>query len=66
MCLFTEKATFQMIFGKNCKNTSAKKPETRTKVDLLCERANILSEKLAGKNGSKTEKKAIFLRQTLT
>ena len=43
----------------------SKKAETRTKVDFLFERANILSKKPACKAGSKS-KKANFLRQTLT
>ena len=36
-----KKATFQIIFKQN---TTVKKPETRTKVDFLFERANILSK----------------------
>ena len=38
-----------MIFEQNCEKTAAKKPETRTKVDFLFERANILSKKPARK-----------------
>ena len=51
-----------MIFEQSCENTTAKKPETRTKVDSLFERATILSKKPARNIGSK----ANFLRQTLT
>ena len=40
-----------MIFEQNCENTTAKKPETRTKVDFLFEKANILSKKPAFKIG---------------
>ena len=50
-CLFCEKATFQKICRQNCENTAAKKPETRTKVDPLSEKANILSKKPARKIG---------------
>ena len=38
----------------------AKKPETKTKVDFLFERANILSKKPARKIGSKIKKKPTF------
>ena len=48
---------FQTIFEQNCENTTAKKPETRIRVDFLIERANILSKKPARKIGLKTEKK---------
>ena len=53
----SEKATFQIIFGKNCENTAAKKPETRSKVNFLFETASILSKKSAHKTGSKGRKK---------
>ena len=49
-----------MIFEQNCKNTTAKKPETKTKVDFLSERANILSKKSAGKIDPKMKKKPTF------
>ena len=49
-----------MIFEQNRKNTTAKKPETRTKVDFLFERANILSKKRVRKIDSKMKKKTIF------
>ena len=39
------------MFEQNCENTAAKRPETRTKVDFLFERANILSKKPARKIG---------------
>ena len=42
-----------MIFEKNCKITTAKKPEAKTKVDFLFERANILSKQPARKIVSK-------------
>ena len=32
IAFFSEKATFQIIIGKNCKNTTVKMPETRAKV----------------------------------
>ena len=38
-----------------------KKPEKRTKVNFLFERANILSKKQARKIGSKIEEKPNFL-----
>ena len=34
-----------MISEQNCENTTAKKQETRTKLDFLFERAKILSKK---------------------
>ena len=37
-----------------------KKPETRTKVDFLLEKANILSKKPAHKIGQKIKKKQTF------
>ena len=37
-----------------------KKPETRTKVDFLLERANILSKKPTRKIGSDVKKKPTF------
>ena len=37
-----------------------KEPKTRTKVDFLFERANILSKKPARKIGSKIKKKPTF------
>ena len=49
-----------MIFERNCENTAAKKPETRTKVDFLFERANIVSKKPARRIGSKTKEKATY------
>ena len=48
------------------KTNGQKKPEIRTKVDFLFERANILLKKATRKIGSKVKKKANFLRQTLT
>ena len=56
-CIFSEKATFQIIAGQNCQ---PKKPKARTKVDFLFERANILSEKPARKIDPKSQKKATF------
>ena len=41
------------MLEQNFEITTAKKPETRTKMDFLFERANILSEKPARKIGSK-------------
>ena len=61
-----KKRPFKQYLGKIMKVKQPKKPETRTKVDFLIERANILSEGPAPKIGSKMKKKASFLRQTLT
>ena len=57
---FSQKATFPTIFEQNCKNTTAKKPETRTEADFLFERANILSKTPARKIGSKIKKNQLF------
>ena len=45
-----------MIFEQNCENTTDKKPGTRTKVDLLFERANILSKSQLVKWAQKVRK----------
>ena len=42
---FSEIATVLILSGQNCENTTAKKSETRTKVDFLFERANIFCPK---------------------
>ena len=57
--------TFQIMCEQNCENITAKKPETRTKVSFLFERANILSKSQLVKLAQKLTK-ANFLRQTLT
>ena len=59
-CLFSEKVTFQIIFGQNVKIQWPKKPETRTKVDFLFERANIFSRKLDRTICSAIKKKITF------
>ena len=48
------------MFQQNFENTTAKKPETRTKVDFLFERVNILSKMPARKIGSKIKEKPTF------
>ena len=45
------------MFAQNCENTTAKNKETRTKVDFLFEKANILIKRPARKLARK-------LRQT--
>ena len=34
-CLFSEKTTFQMLFGQNCENTIAKKAKNKDKGGFL-------------------------------
>ena len=53
---FSEKATYQMIFGRNCETATTKKPEARTKADFLFERASILSKKQLVKLAHKVRK----------
>ena len=55
-----QKRPFKQYFNKIVKIQHPKKPETRTKVDFLYERANILSKKLSRKIRSKIKKKPIF------
>ena len=57
-CLFSKKATFQLIFGQNYEHrcATAKKPNT----DFLFEIANILSEKPGRTICSKIKKKPTF------
>ena len=61
--LFTKlikKGPFKYYLSKIVKIQLPKKPETRTKVDFLFERANILSKKSAHEIGSKMKKKPTF------
>ena len=50
----------EQYLGKIVKIPQPKKPDTRTKVDPLFEKANFLSTKPARKIGSKIEKKPTF------
>ena len=43
--LFQSKRDFQIILEENCENTTAKKSETRTKVDSLFERVGSFCQK---------------------
>ena len=54
------KSYLQTKFGQNCETITAKKPETRTKVDFLFERANILSETPVRQIGTKSKKNQLF------
>ena len=55
-----KKRPFKYYLSKIVKIKQPKKPETRTKVDFLFERAIIMSKKPARKIGSKIIKKPIF------
>ena len=59
-CFFSKKATFKIIFEQNCEKTTAKKPETRPKVDFLFERANILSKSQLVTLAEKLRKNQLF------
>ena len=60
-----KKLPFKQYLGKPVKIQQPKKPETRTKVDFLLERANILSKNPDCKTGQKVRKSQL-LRQNLT
>ena len=49
-----------LIPGQNCENRTAIKPETKTKVDFLFDRANILSKRPVRKIGQKNKEKPSF------
>ena len=62
-CLFSEKASFETIFGQNFGNTVEKqqpKTSNKDKSGFLFERANVLSKKPARKIGSKSKNKPVF------
>ena len=54
---FSEKATFQIIFGQKCENKADKKPEGKTKVDFLLQRAKFYLKSQLVKVGLKSKKK---------
>ena len=58
MLVMPPKRTFEQYLNKIVKIQQSKKPEGRTKVEFLFERANILSKEPARKIGSKIEKPA--------